>query len=712
MSDPSSRESKSARLESADNDPEASGRGSGGCQQQQEPAQVELVVRVRDAVDDAHPTIQDAFVTVEPAGGGARRTANTGADGRATFQVTPGNYDVTAAKDWYLPEPRQAAGQNVPADPEQTEVDLTLQPLRFYLHVDADRDGRVDDDRTGIDNWQWGAANKGAVILCNNDHDDGEPAWRRHPDHEDNVVNQGNDNVEIAPLEIRRHGSALPVPGTWTAQLSVPIGSWRQRIRVFEAPAAGSNEVLGPTTGRTWDVPLPAGAALACGMEATRYAGALFNGVITLTLTVTKPGHADGTAGPVRYSSQAQVRVAPWIMPHHGDDADRVYVVDMGNFNQNFRQDLDNFVQAAGCALDTRNHRNNQPDRWMQDCMEIGYSVLPGHPRPRRIEAAMKAHRDRGLDRIARELLDADVGFHEQGDARNPTTFDSTGNLEVTPPVRDQAGHLYPWGRIYYGNGGGQFNPTVRQFLEAQVVQAPIQLDTDWLYVGHVDEMISFVPTGGMPLKRWKLLVASPRRAYEILGDPANAGFSLLVGRDLDFGAGWVSVETTVADFLHNDTPVEDPAPPHALISSGDLRNFNLNILQPRIDAVVQQLRNDIQLLDHRIVRVPVLFMPENAAWTRAGALTADMVNMLVINRHCIVPRPFGPENGAGGDLFQQDLAGQLTAAGLTVRFINDWYSYHAGKGEVHCGTNTLRRPRDRNAWLGSAAARWWEYVP
>lgn len=710
MSDPSPSSSQSARLEQADEDAEDAG-GSGQCQAQ-EPVQVQLVVRVRDGLAADHPVIQGAYVTVTPTGGGAQQTGNTNAEGRATFQVTPGNYDVTAARDWYVPEPRQALNRNVPADPAQTVVEMEIEPLHFYLHVDADRDGQVDDDRTGIDNWQWGAANKGAVVLCNNDHDDGEPDWRRNPDHDDNVVNQGNDNIEIAPLEIRRHGSALAAPGGWAAELSVPVGSWRQRIRIFSAQAAGSAEVLGPTTGRTWNVPLPAaGAALTCGMEATRYAGALFNGLITLTLKVEKAAHVDGSAGPVRYDSQAQVRVAPWIMPHHGDDAARVYVVDRGGDNQNFRQDLDNHVQAAGCVLDTRNHRNAVPDRWMQDCMEIGYSVLPGNPRPHRIEAVMKAHRDRGLDRIARELLDADVGFHEQGDARPSTTFDSTGNLEVTPPVRDQGGHVYPWGRIYYGNGGGDFNPTVRQFLEAQVVQAPIQLDTDWLQVGHVDEMMSFVPTGGIPLKQWKLLIASPERAYEIL-DAADDALHLLVGRQLRFGGGWVDVESSVGDFLNHDTRVEDPAPPHGPISGADLRDFNLNTIQPRIDAVVQQLRNDIQLLDHRIVRVPVIFMPENAAWTRAGALTADMVNMLVVNRHCIVPMAYGPEDAVPSDLFEEDLRGELVAAGLTVHFINDWYSYHAGKGEVHCGTNTLRRPQNRNAWLDGAAARWWEYEP
>lgn len=35
----------------------------------------------------------------------------------------------------------------------------------------------------------------------------------------------------------------------------------------------------------------------------------------------------------------------------------------------------------------------------------------------------------------------------------------------------------------------------VRDFLKAQQVQAPVELYSDWLSVGHVDEFLSFVPT-------------------------------------------------------------------------------------------------------------------------------------------------------------------------------------------------------------------------
>lgn len=41
----------------------------------------------------------------------------------------------------------------------------------------------------------------------------------------------------------------------------------------------------------------------------------------------------------------------------------------------------------------------------------------------------------------------------------------------------------------------------VRDFLKAQQVQAPVELYSDWLSVGHVDEFLSFVPTSDQKVR-------------------------------------------------------------------------------------------------------------------------------------------------------------------------------------------------------------------
>lgn len=44
-------------------------------------------------------------------------------------------------------------------------------------------------------------------------------------------------------------------------------------------------------------------------------------------------------------------------------------------------------------------------------------------------------------------------------------------------------------------SSGRRMARVVRDFLQAQQVQAPVELYSDWLSVGHVDEFLSFVPT-------------------------------------------------------------------------------------------------------------------------------------------------------------------------------------------------------------------------
>ena len=46
-------------------------------------------------------------------------------------------------------------------------------------------------------------------------------------------------------------------------------------------------------------------------------------------------------------------------------------------------------------------------------------------------------------------------------------------------------------------SGGRRMTRVVRDFLQAQQVQMPVELYSDWLTVGHVDEFVTFVPIPG-----------------------------------------------------------------------------------------------------------------------------------------------------------------------------------------------------------------------
>ena len=74
--------------------------------------------------------------------------------------------------------------------------------------------------------------------------------------------------------------------------------------------------------------------------------------------------------------------------------------------------------------------------------------------------------------------------------------IDWYGNLEVSPPVKARNGREFPFGRILTGvQKGLGMHPDVLAFLEAQRLQSPpLIVDTSWLAIGHVDEVVSFVP--------------------------------------------------------------------------------------------------------------------------------------------------------------------------------------------------------------------------
>ena len=592
---------------------------------------------------------------------------------------------------------------------------------QIHMFVDADRDGKVDDDWNGSDKWEWGTGKKGAIVLCNNDDDGGRTAGASgltYPrlDNGDNAVNGAADVADLAPLVIRRTG---PMPSGWEVFLQISTADVG-RLRIFDSRSAGAREVIGPTSGaHRWRLPDISFTEKELGIEAVRYpadfrpgAGndhSSFAGEISITLEIL-------VGGAVTHTEAVVVRIAPWIMPSHLDAASRVYVIatptsvppgaertsaaaQLPN-NSQFINELRGFVSAAGCTLVTRTDPDR--DRWIQDAMEIGWSASPNHHFP----IFARSSQNRGsLSFYPLTLSAADRGYLEQG-AMAGGTYDSNGNLEATPPCT-VGPKRYPFGRIYYGAGtaghpGDSFDPKREQFLKLQVVQEPFAIDTDWLSVGHVDEVVSILPGGGS--QGFKVAVASPRRAYGILdASLASSGSArLLTGRKFRHGGTWVSAEVSIADFLGSGIPSLG-------LVAADLRRYNLTDVQGRINGIVEKFRDQAGVqVPADILEIPVIFMPDNAAAYAAGmtvfadALTADSVNMLVINQHCVIPMPFGPVV-AGVDLFRQAIETDLTALGLTLHFIDDWYEYHIMQGEVHCGTNTLRSP---------TRTQWWEYVP
>ena len=213
--------------------------------------------------------------------------------------------------------------------------------------------------------------------------------------------------------------------------------------------------------------------------------------------------------------------------------------------------------------------------------------------------------------------------------------------------------------------------------LEAQEVQGPVvELSTEWLILGHVDEVLLFVPDLHRPDRPFRVVLASPALArQELLQlEAQGAGDTpLFEGREL---------ETTVAELLADE----------------DLIAYN-DGAQARIDEVRDQLAAEMELDDEDFIELPVLYEPRFYDGLDLGrAFSPGMQNVIVAGSTLFVPDPEGPEH-LGKDVWQHAATTNLAPLGLAVEYVDVFESYHLLGGEAHCGANVERAPY---------VAQWW----
>ncbi|NWS20023.1 PADI1 deiminase, partial [Pachyramphus minor] len=216
-------------------------------------------------------------------------------------------------------------------------------------------------------------------------------------------------------------------------------------------------------------------------------------------------------------------RVAPWIMTPNTLAPLEVFVCSVDD-NEDFVAAVRAVAEKAKCPLTVCPLPENRHDRWIQDEVEFGYVQAPHKTFP----VVFDSPRDRGLkDFPVKRILGPDFGYVARQAPEGASSLDSFGNLEVSPPVTVQ-GKEYPLGRILIGSsfprfGGRRMAKAVKDFLVAQKVQAPVELFSDWLLVGHVDEFLSFVPAPDR--KGFRLLLASPSACYQLLKEKQEEGY-------------------------------------------------------------------------------------------------------------------------------------------------------------------------------------------
>ncbi|MDR3359416.1 MAG: protein-arginine deiminase domain-containing protein, partial [Bifidobacteriaceae bacterium] len=176
-------------------------------------------------------------------------------------------------------------------------------------------------------------------------------------------------------------------------------------------------------------------------------------------------------------------------------------------------------------------------DVWAQDIMEPGFMTLATpegeHGMAVFVRAPVRDGRDNGGVNpfrqtgrvIFTELRGRDVAGVQHFDPdyvpAAPTgnssydTFGSTGNYGTVPPHRSD-GIDYPVGRKLFGSVDGYTaDPSFNAMLMAQGFQDPIVVNTSWLRVGHIDEVVSFIPANNK--LGWAMVAADPQLGFDLL---------------------------------------------------------------------------------------------------------------------------------------------------------------------------------------------------
>ncbi|UCC29271.1 MAG: hypothetical protein JSU86_13840, partial [Phycisphaerales bacterium] len=280
-------------------------------------------------------------------------------------------------------------------------------------------------------------------------------------------------------------------------------------VRVFTGnlPDSGTQVILGGGSTGPTVFPLPEDdpshdvdlAALRAADVSLWVEGLEFAGEVKLEMEVN-----DGTGSTC--SDQIQLKVAPFIMLPNTATASRVLVADN---DPDFHDAIEGLAGPGNVITTTAG------DRWTQDAWEFGFSSRPvGGQQARMMPQGFETLREgRALQDWGRVHLlgPAAVGTDRMGLIERLAETDDPlghgGNLELLPAYDG-----YPLGRIVVGT----MPQLQKNFLTRQGVQAPlVELDTSWLYVGHIDELLAIIPPSSD--EPWDIVWASPQRAFEAL---------------------------------------------------------------------------------------------------------------------------------------------------------------------------------------------------
>lgn len=601
-------------------------------------------------------------------------------------------------------------------------VEAQVNPSKPVILADTNRDGIVDNlDQVNKLEWNNQA---GAIFLPNV----GDELNRcSTPD----FVSDSLSNEELAACHDSA-GDTLFAPSLAAPLVTLPLAQVSPNAigKVFSEPASSINNVR-----LFWlqgaDRTKPSSWTLVNG-EIEFNSTSLTNG-ITLAIDgrglVTDSSIWDGLVKVVfqvqdgdKISSDAvTLKQAPVLLHHHLQGPKHIFTTSGKNqttenqtrFVANLKQLLDKFETTSGPLPLTEFNQSNRPfEVWAQDLFEPAFASMPG-PNGGTISIRINLRSAQGTRvagrQIFTQLRGPGVGGFQpgRGSGYGWEEVNSGGNIETIPPYTSKSGNKYPMGRVITGKHFNQHPAkSMMQFIESQGFQNPLLLEAGWLAVGHVDEMVQFLPyTNDL--------------GFTIAIADTAAGLNIFKNAQVN------SHGTVKASSFDGDVPTHiGPIPLDPILKNETIDSVMANqdfldanaYAQRYLDHNLQLLLNEIPLDPKDVLRMPVLFKRVNVQLPSPGnglpprnrppppgemkvlSFYPEVINGLVLGKDYIAPNTWGPIVN-GKDILKEAAVELYSKAGMKVSWLDDYLSHHLYGGEVHCGTNTWR----------DANVKWWQ---
>ena len=627
------------------------------------------------------------------------------------------------------------------------------QALDIELLADLDRDGRV----TSADREVKKDATKSALLLANIGDTDTRclrlftsrlmslGQYLRCNDADDDQLRNAK---YLAPIEVS--------PCTECKKL--PLGSFgrifasHDAIRIFHKVSDSDTDGWKYVDSAYSISPAQLAEGLRLGIDSRDIRRPNWDGKAQVTIKVYS-----GLAGVAHDS--ISVQVAP-VLTHHvlqepyqvytvaarrNDQPQQAFVDTVRQFSANIGK-LQTPIHVFSPVVEISSAKKNggELEIWAQDFFKPGYMSMPG-PDPGttislRIMINSAQDKPAQRDRVFKELRKDDVGAVETfGDGG---TLDSLGNLDTIPPF-EHNGVKYPAGMPIIGTDG-KTKPQISKFLESQGTPA-LEVDSDWLWVGHVDEFIQFLPDVRDPKnlkpRGWMLAVNDPNKGFELLKKARSRGHGAVKAfsrqRMPYDGRGGMGFEG------FNDETIETMTIDE-LLNRPNLEAFN-RFCASRTQSAIEKIMAMTGITSDRIIRVPVIYAGQlgtpsdaplghepaavddsgyesgsesssisaktktvklaaldftkiTALGLRAKSVYPNAINGLVFsNGKYLAPQLWGPVID-GKDILEEAVDTVYRDAGFEPSFLDDWMSHHKYDGDVHCATNMAR----------DASQPWW----